>query len=34
MPCYATKEKNNQGCNKKIVDHNYLKIFFSDQNIA
>jgi hypothetical protein len=31
MPCYATKEKNIQGCNKRIINHNYLRytnIFF------
>jgi len=37
MPHYATKEKSSKGCNKKIIDHNYLRythIFFSNQNIA
>jgi hypothetical protein len=29
MPCYATKEKNSQGCNKNIINHNYLSIFFA-----
>ncbi len=32
MPCYATKEKNrhpsgHQGCNKKIIDRDYLRIY-------